>query len=108
MWLTNEKNKFEVESQADSQLSMIDTHGSPCMGTDEYEMVESIREIFRPDFTVYVQKHAGTTVCDDIPDQTLKRSSIETQGFVQNKLSEHSLASLMPVATMITSYPMPT
>ena len=92
MWLTNEKNKFEVQSQADSQLSMIDTHGSPCKGTDEYEMVESIRDIFRPDFTVYVQEHAGATVFDDITDQTLKRSSIETQGFVQNKLSDNSLA----------------
>ena len=104
----NKNNNLKVESQADSQLSKIDTHGSPCMDTDEYAMVESIREIFKPDFTVYVQEHAGTTVCDDITDQTLKRSSIETQGFVQNKLIEHSLASLMPRATNITSYLKPT
>ena len=104
----NKKNNLKVESQADSQLSMIDTHGSPCMDTDEYAMVESIREIFKPDFTVYVQEPAGTTVCGDITDQTLKRSSIETQVFVQNKLSEHSLASLMPLATKFTSYPKPT
>ena len=97
-----------MESQADSQFSVIDAHDTQCKGLDEFEKVYSIREIFKPDFTVYVQGPAGTTVCDDITDQTLKRSSIETQVFVQNKLSEHPLASLMPLATKFTSYPKPT
>ena len=61
----------EGESQADSQLSVIDTHGTLCKDTDEFETAESIRDFFRPDFTVYVQKHSGTTDYSDITKQTL-------------------------------------
>ena len=68
---TNEKHIWEAESQADSQLSMIDTHGTPGKDTDEFETAESIREIFKPDFSVYVQKHSCTTDYSDITKQTL-------------------------------------
>ena len=50
---------------------MIDTHGTPCKDTDEFETAESIREIFKPDFSVYVQKHSCTTDYSDINKQTL-------------------------------------
>ena len=68
---TNEKHIWEAESQADSQLSMIDTYGTPCKYTDEFETAESIREIFKPDFSVYVQKHSCTNDYSDITKQTL-------------------------------------
>ena len=50
---------------------MIDAHGTPCKDTDEFETVESIREIFRPDFSVYVQKQSCTTDYSDITKQKL-------------------------------------
>ena len=69
MWPSNEKTKWKVESQADSQLSMIDTHNTPRMDTDKNVKVEPIHEIFRPDFTVYVQEHGSTAMnYDDIID----------------------------------------
>ena len=34
---TFEKNIMEVESRADSQLSMIYTHGTPSQDLDEFE-----------------------------------------------------------------------
>ena len=51
MWPTNER---VADSQADSQLSIIDTHGNPCEDIDDFEEEESIRRNFRPDFKVYV------------------------------------------------------
>ena len=62
MWPSNEKTKWKVESQADSQLSMIDTHNTPRTDIDEYLEVESIHKFFRPDFKVYVQEHASTAM----------------------------------------------
>ena len=50
---------------------MIDTYGTPCKYTDEFETAESIREIFKPDFSVYVQKHSCTNDYSDITKQTL-------------------------------------
>ena len=78
----NEKHIWEAESQADSQLSMIEIHGTPCKDNDEFETAESIREFFKPDFSVYLQKHSGTTDYNDITKQTLKKYSFETQELV--------------------------
>ena len=109
MWPSNERTKWKVESQADSRLSMIDTHNTPRIDIDKYVTVEPIHEIFRPDFTVYVQEHASTAMnYGDITDQTLKQASIETHGFVQKKVGEHSLASLMPLDAMFMTYSVPT
>ena len=107
---SNEKSKLKAERQAESQLSMIDTRGTQHKDIDKYEKVESIRDFFRPDFTVYVQQHASTTKNGnaDITDQTLKQASIETQGCVQNKFGEQSLASLMPLDPMFMTYSVPT
>ena len=71
MWPDIEKNKMDLESQADSYLSMIDTHGTPRKDMakfEEFEKAESIRDIFKPDFTVYVLGHCGLTVNNDITD----------------------------------------
>ena len=77
MWPSNEKTKWKVESQADSQLCMIDTHDTPRTDIDKDLEVESIHEIFRPDFKVYVQEHASTAMnCDYISDQILEQASI--------------------------------
>ena len=62
MWPSNEKTKWKVESRADSRLSMIDTHNTPRSDINEYVEVEPIHEIFRPDFTVYVQEHGSTAM----------------------------------------------
>ena len=77
MWPSIEKTKWKVESQADSQLCMIDTHDTPRTDIDKDLEVESIHEIFRPDFKVYVQEHASTAMyCDYISDQILEQASI--------------------------------
>ena len=82
MWQTFEKYKWEVESQADSQFSVIDAHDTQCKGLDEFEKVYSIREIFKPDFTVYLQKHSGTTQDNIISEQVLNKGGIETMKLV--------------------------
>ena len=79
---TIEKDKLEVESQADSQFCVIDAHDTHCKDFDEFEKVYSIREIFKPDFTVYLQKHSGTTQNDDITKQNINKGGIETQKLV--------------------------
>ena len=104
----NEKSILKAESKADSQMSMIDTRGTPRKNIDKYEKVESIREYFRPDFTVYVQEHASTTKNCGTIDQTLKHASIKTQGCFQNKFGEQSLASLMPLNPIFMTYSVPT
>ena len=68
---TIEADKWEVESQADSQFSVIDAHDTHRKDFDEFEKVYSIREIFKPDFTVYVQKHSSTKKFSEITKQNL-------------------------------------
>ena len=54
-----------MESQADSQFSLFDAHDTQCKDLDEFEKVYSICEIFKPDFTVYLQKHSGMVLNND-------------------------------------------
>ena len=81
MWQTFEKYKWEVESQADSKFSVVDAHDTQSKGLDEFEKVYSIREIFKPDFTVYLQ-HSGTTQDNVISEQVLNKGGIETMKLV--------------------------
>ena len=71
MQTTIQTNKWDAESHVDSQLSVIATHGTQGKNIDEFEKVETIGEIFKPDFTVYVQKHSSTKKFSEITKQNL-------------------------------------
>ena len=45
---------------------MIDTRGIACEDVDEFEKKETIREIFKPDFTVYTKDHSRVSMYDNI------------------------------------------
>ena len=79
MQTTIQTNKWDAESQVDSQPSVIATHDTPRKNIDEFEKAETIGEIFKPDFTVYVQKHPSTQKYPEITKQNLKNARFETQ-----------------------------
>ena len=57
---------------------MIDSRDTPLKDIYEFEESESILEIFKPDFTVYVQEHCGMTDSNKT-EHEIKSNKFETK-----------------------------
>ena len=58
---------------------MIDTCGTACENIDDlHEKEESVREIFKPDFTVYTQGQQIVSMQVGKTDKQIQKSSIKT------------------------------